>query len=36
MLEIARHPFAINPTPELKRIAQQRQWPIYFPESQDS
>jgi phosphoserine phosphatase len=33
MLEIARHPFAINPTAELKSIAQQRQWPIYFPES---
>ncbi|MGH9537553.1 MAG: HAD family hydrolase [Terriglobales bacterium] len=33
MLEIARHPFAINPTTELEIIARQRQWPIYFPES---
>lgn len=33
MLEIARHPFAINPTAELEQIARQRQWPIYFPES---
>jgi phosphoserine phosphatase len=33
MLEIARHPFAINPTEELESIARQRQWPIYFPES---
>ncbi len=33
MLEIARHPFAINPTAELEGIARQRQWPIYFPEA---
>ena len=33
MLEIARHPFAINPTTELEGMARQRQWPIYFPES---
>ena len=33
MLEIARHPFAINPTTELENIARQRQWPIYFPEA---
>ena len=33
MLEIARHPFAINPTAELEQIARQRNWPIYFPES---
>jgi phosphoserine phosphatase len=33
MLEIARHPFAINPTTELEGIARQRRWPIYFPES---
>jgi phosphoserine phosphatase len=33
MLEIARHPFAINPTTELGGMARQRQWPIYFPES---
>ena len=32
MLEIARYPFAINPTSELEGIARQRRWPIYFPE----
>ena len=33
MLEIARHPFAINPTADLEGIARQRRWPIYFPEA---
>jgi len=33
MLEIARHPFAINPTAELLAIATERQWPIYHPRS---
>ena len=33
MLEIARHPFAINPTPELGKIAQEKRWPVYFPSS---
>jgi phosphoserine phosphatase len=33
MLEIARHPFAINPTAELGDIARKRRWPIYFPQS---
>lgn len=32
MLEIARHPFAINPTPELLTIAKERKWPVYHPE----
>ncbi len=32
MLEIAGHPFAINPTPELRTIARDRQWPVYYPE----
>jgi len=32
MLEIARHPFAINPTTELLAIAAQRGWPVYHPE----
>lgn len=31
MLEIARHPFAINPTPELLAIAAERKWPVYQP-----
>lgn len=32
MLEIARHPFAVNPTPELLTIASERKWRIYHPE----
>jgi phosphoserine phosphatase len=32
MLEIARHPFVINPTPELLTIAAERKWPVYHPE----
>jgi phosphoserine phosphatase len=32
MLEIARHPFAINPTPELLAIADERKWPVYSPD----
>jgi phosphoserine phosphatase len=32
MLEIARHPFVINPTPELLTIAGERKWPVYFPD----
>jgi phosphoserine phosphatase len=31
MLEIARHPFAINPTPGLLAIATERNWPVYHP-----
>jgi len=33
MLEIARRPFVINPTPELLTIANERKWPVYYPES---
>jgi phosphoserine phosphatase len=33
MLEIARHPFVINPTPELLTISGERKWPVYFPEA---
>ena len=32
MLEIARHPFVINPTPELLTISGERKWPVYHPE----
>ena len=32
MLKLARHPYAINPNPDLKQIAQQRGWQIYQPE----
>jgi len=31
MLEIARHPFAINPNPDLELIARERGWTIYRP-----
>jgi phosphoserine phosphatase len=33
MLEIARHPFVINPTAELLAIAGERNWPVYRPAS---
>jgi len=32
MLEIARHPFVINPTPELLTFAEERRWPVYHPD----
>jgi HAD superfamily phosphoserine phosphatase-like hydrolase len=32
MLEMAPHPFAVNPTPELEVIARETGWNIYFPE----
>ena len=31
MLEIAKHPFAINPNPDLEQIARQRGWTVYQP-----
>jgi phosphoserine phosphatase len=33
MLEIARRPFVVNPTPELLTIAGERKWPVYYPEA---
>ena len=33
MLAISRHPFAINPNPDLKIMAEKRGWPIYFPKN---
>jgi len=32
MLAMARHPFAINPHPDLEATARERRWPIYFLE----
>jgi HAD superfamily phosphoserine phosphatase-like hydrolase len=32
MLALARHPFAIDPTPELERTAKERGWTMYFPD----
>lgn len=31
MLEIARHPFAVNPNRDLARIAKEKGWPVYWP-----
>jgi phosphoserine phosphatase len=33
MLELAPHPFAINPNPNLEQIARQRGWTVYHPET---
>jgi HAD superfamily hydrolase (TIGR01490 family) len=33
MLEVARHAFAVNPNPDLERIAQEKNWQIYWPSS---
>jgi HAD superfamily phosphoserine phosphatase-like hydrolase len=32
MLAQARHPFVINPNPDLEATARERGWPIYFPD----
>jgi phosphoserine phosphatase len=31
MLELARHPFAVNPNPDLEGIAREKGWQIYWP-----
>ena len=31
MLAIARHPYAINPNPDLEAMARERGWGLYFP-----
>jgi len=36
MLGIAHHAFAVNPTPQLKKIAEQRRWPVYQPDLRSS
>jgi len=33
MLAIARHPFAVNPSADLERLAGERGWPLYWPDS---
>jgi len=33
MLEMAKYPFCVSPNPDLERVARQRGWPIYWPES---
>ncbi len=32
MLAMAQHPFAVNPNPDLKRVARERGWTVYFPD----
>jgi phosphoserine phosphatase len=32
MLAVARHPFAVNPNPDLEETARQKAWSIYFPQ----
>ena len=29
---MAQHPFAINPNPDLERLARERGWTVYFPD----
>jgi phosphoserine phosphatase len=33
MLALAAHAFAINPNPDLERLARERSWKVYFPDS---
>jgi phosphoserine phosphatase len=33
MLELARHAFAVNPNPDLEKVAEERGWSIYHPAS---
>jgi len=32
MLAMAKHPFVVNPNAALKEIAEERGWPVYFPD----
>jgi phosphoserine phosphatase len=32
MLEVAKHPFVVNPNPNLESIARERDWKIYWPQ----
>jgi len=32
MLELAKTPYAINPNPDLEKIARERGWTIYWPQ----
>jgi phosphoserine phosphatase len=32
MLAMAQHAFAINPNPDLERLARERGWTVYFPD----
>ena len=32
MLAMSKHPFAVNPNPDLEAVARERGWRVYFPE----
>ena len=32
MLQLARHPFAINPNPDFEQFARKHKWTVYFPD----
>ena len=31
MLEIATHPFCVNPNPDLHQVAKEKNWPVFWP-----
>ena len=33
MLEMAKHPFCINPNPDLEKVAKERNWTVYWPQA---
>jgi phosphoserine phosphatase len=33
MLQLARHPFAINPTSDFEQFARKHKWIVYFPDN---
>ena len=33
MLQMARHAFAVNPNPDLEKIAREQEWTVYVPDS---
>jgi HAD superfamily phosphoserine phosphatase-like hydrolase len=35
MLAMTQHPFAINPNPDLERLARERHWIVYHPDGMD-
>lgn len=36
MLEMVKHPFVVNPNPDLAAMAQKNGWPIYMPQKNDA
>ena len=33
MLEMAKWPFCVNPNPDLQKLAEEKDWPVYRPVS---